>query len=215
MPAEPSAPPGQEALSGSRSPPEQLLVLVPHLDEREDRVCADLLTPAPPAAERVLVVSVTDSVVAAHRRWDRRVGAHPAEFAVVSVDLLEEGVGAARDPAPDAESASWLTAHSVSDPGELTGLGVEITGQLVEWADCDEQVVVCLRSLTTMLQYTSVRELVQFLQELQGHLAECDAVAHFHLDPGAVDDETVRSLSHAVDSVVEVGADGVEVCEVG
>lgn len=213
MAADPVIGPGAGALSDALSGPESALILAPHLDDCEDRICTDLLTPAPPADQRVLVVTVTDSLGDAHRRWDRAVRARPAEFAIVGVEFLDDGESSAD---VGAEADGWLTTLTVRNPGDLTGLGVRISGQLGAWDDVDEQVVVCLRSLTAMLQYTDLDELVRFLGALEPHLAEAAAVSHFHLDPGAVDDPTVRSLSHAFDRVVEVSPDGrVEVSTVG
>jgi len=217
---QPSSATGPDAPSDALSPPEHLLLSTPHLDDCEDRLCAALSTVAPPAGERVLVVTVTDTVGDAHRRWDRQVGERPAAFAVVSVDFHERGGFRPDDrdatPSSTDRTPAWVTPHTVPDPADLTGLGVEISGQLAEWEATDDPVVVCLRSLTTMLQYVELEELVRFLQVLQEHLAACDAVSHFHLDPTAVDDETVRSLSHVFDRVVEATDGGdVERSEVG
>jgi len=190
---EPSTSPNRGGLSGAVDAPTMLLVELPQFDERDTAVCLDLLTVEEPAEERLLIVSVTETIGKTHRRWDDRIGEHPAAFAVVSASFA--------DDAPDG-TAGWLTTHRVDDPGDLTGLGVTISGQLSEWADAEEQVVVCLRSLTTMLQYVGPDELVRFLTELRKHLERSGAVAHFHLDPDAVDPRTVAALRSAVDGVV-------------
>lgn len=201
---EPSTSPDRGGLSGAVDGPTMLLVELPQFDERDTEVCLDLMTVDDPADERLLIVSVTETIGKTHRRWDERIGEHPAAFAVVSASFVED------DEAPDG-TAAWLTTHRVDDPGDLTGLGVEISGQLTEWADTDEQVVVCLRSLTTMLQYVSPEELVRFLTELRKHLQRSNAVAHLHLDPGAVDPRTVAALRSVVDGVVVAEDDGSDV----
>lgn len=213
MGVDPATGPDADALSGALSPGQSALVLTPHLDEQSDRVCADLLTVDTPDEQRVLVVTVTDTLGDTHRRWDRDVGTRPTEFAVVGVEFLEDGSRGRHEGV--SEPPGWLTTLTVRDPGDLTGLGVRMSGQLGAWSDADEQVVVCVRSLTTMLQYTDVEELVRFLQALEPHLVDAGAISHFHLDPAAVDDATVRSLSHALDRVVEASPDGVQVDELG
>jgi len=209
---EPSTSPGRDGIAAAVDPPASLLVEVPHFDDRDTEACLDLLTVDAPAAERLLIVSVTEAIGKTHRRWDDRVGKHPAAFSVVSASFVDDADLAERT---GTSEASWLTTHEVDDPGDMTGLGVTISGQLEEWADTDEQVVVCLRSLTTMLQYAETDELVRFLAELRSHLDRSDAVAHFHLDPNAVDERTRAALRSVVDGVVvgEEGEPGVDLLE--
>ncbi|GAB3681466.1 hypothetical protein GCM10028857_05730 [Salinarchaeum chitinilyticum] len=244
---EPSTSHDPSGLSGAVEPPALLLVETPRFDDRDTTTCLDLLTVTEPASEKLLIVSVTETIGKTHRRWDDHVGEHPAEFAVVSASFAETAPGegapgagatdsgpretgatdavaaeteptAATDPgatkSATAESggadpetagepkASWLTTHEVNDPGDLTGLGVTISSQLSEWADAEERVVVCFRSLTTTLQYVGTEELVRFLSELRTHVEAADAIAHFHLDPAAVDEQTRAAIRSVADGVV-------------
>jgi hypothetical protein len=216
---EPSTSTERGSLSAAVDSPTFLLVELPRFDERDTSVCLDLLTATEPAGEKLLIVSVTETIGKTHRRWDDHVGEHPDEFAVVSASFAETGpdegaagAGAASTPAaadgPEPTESSWLTTHQVDDPGDLTGLGVTISSQLAEWADGDEQVVVCFRSLTTTLQYVGTQELVRFLGELRNHVEASDAIAHFHLDPDAIDAQTRAAIRSVVDGVVVASEDG-------
>lgn len=252
---EPSTSPDPSGLSGTIEPPALLLVETPRFDERDTTACLDLLTVTEPAAEKLLIVSVTETIGKTHRRWDDHVGEHPAEFAVVSASFAEtppgegapgagttgtgpsdggasDAVAAETEPTATAESASkeaataesetagdpaasWLTTHEVSDPGDLTGLGITISSQLTEWAGADEHVVVCFRSLTTTLQYVGTEELVRFLSELRTHVEAANAIAHFHLDPAAVDEQTRAAIRSVADGVVvsDDSGSGVELLQ--
>jgi len=223
---EPSTSHGRGSLSAAVDAPSFLLVELPRFDDRDTSTCLDLLTATEAADEKLLIVSVTETIGKTHRRWDDHVGDHPDEFAVVSASFADPGAGEDQleDPAgstpaaadgPEPAASSWLTTHQVDDPGDLTGLGVTISSQLADWADADEQVVVCFRSLTTTLQYVGVKELVRFLSELRGHVEASGAIAHFHLDPDAIDRQTRAAIRSVVDGVVVPTADepGVELLE--
>lgn len=224
---EPSTSHDRSGLSGDLEPPAVLLLELPRFDDRDTASCLDLLTAEAPAAERLLIVSVTETIGKTHRRWDDHVGEHPAAFSVVSASFAENapGTGARgagppddggdESPGPDAEpsDAAWLTTYHVDDPGDLTGLGVTISNQLAEWADAEEQVVVCFRSLTTTLQYVSTPELVRFLSELRKHLEAAGAIAHFHVDPQAVEEQTLAAIRSVVDGTVVDDDDDVELLQ--
>ncbi|AGN02737.1 hypothetical protein L593_13990 [Salinarchaeum sp. Harcht-Bsk1] len=223
---EPSTSNGRGSLSAAVDAPSFLLVELPRFDERDTSACLDLLTASEPAGEKLLIVSVTETIGKTHRRWDDHVGEHPDEFAVVSASFAESAPGedapdeaggttpAAAD-GPEPTASSWLTTHQVDDPGDLTGLGITVSNQLAEWADAEEQVVVCFRSLTTTHQYVGTQELVRFLGELRKHVEASDAIAHFHLDPDAVDTQTRAAIRSVFDGVVVASDDdpGVELLQ--
>jgi hypothetical protein len=204
---EPSTPHDRDGLSGAIDPPAVLLVELPRFDERDTTACIDLLTAAPAADEKLLIVSVTETIGKTHRRWDDHVGEHPDEFAVVSASFAEDGPGGTNEGVDGASEANWLVSHHIDDPGDLTGLGVTISSQLEEWAEDEEQVVVCVRSLTTMLQYVGSDELVRFLGELRRHLEAAGAIAHYHVDPQAMDEQSLAAIRSVVGGVV-VAVDG-------
>lgn len=199
---EPSTSHDRGGLAGAIDPPAVLLVELPRFDERDTTACIDLLTAAPASDEKLLIVSMTETIGKTHRRWDDHVGQHPDEFAVVSASFAEDGPAGTNEGLDGASEANWLVTHRIDDPGDLTGLGVTISSQLEDWADDGEQVVVCVRSLTAMLQYVGSEELVRFLSELRRHLDAAGAIAHFHVDPQAMDEQSLAAIRSAVDAVV-------------
>jgi hypothetical protein len=70
--------------------------------------------------------------------------------------------------------------------------------------------VVCVDSLTAMLQYVTVETAYEFLHTITGQLYAADASAHFHIDPTAHDDQTVDSIASLFDAVVTLGGDEPE-----
>jgi len=93
--------------------------------------------------------------------------------------------------------------ETISDPGDLIGLGIAISKYLSNWEGSPNQTVVCFHSLTPLLQYGNLQRVFRFLHVLTGPLKSIDAVAHFHLDPHAHDEQTINTLSQLFDVIVE------------
>jgi hypothetical protein len=104
---------------------------------------------------------------------------------------------------PDA-----ITIETVSDPSDLTRLGITLNRLLSEIATPEERTTVCVHSLTSLLQYVEPRRLFRFLHIFRGKLESLDAVAHYHLDPEAHDNQTVGVFTSLFDTVVRITDDG-------
>lgn len=95
----------------------------------------------------------------------------------------------------------------VSSPGDLTGVGIELSGILRRWhGDSVDDARVGLHSLSTMLMYTETKPLFQFLHAINTRIARVDAVGVYTLDMRP-DAETATTLKQLFDSVVEVRSD--------
>lgn len=189
------------ALPSSLAPPASVLVLAPCLHPDHDAVCTELLAVDDPEQCRVLVVDVTASPARVGHRWAQHVEDPPAALSTVGVQYMEP---ADDRTAPAPASLPEPETEYVQEPGDLSGLGVAASATLRTWSDADEQVVVCVRSLTTILQYADDGPALAFLNELFGHCSAVGALAHVHLDPTAVDERTVEGIRGQVDAVVEL-----------
>ncbi|WP_199174746.1 DUF7504 family protein [Halegenticoccus soli] len=198
----------EEALADASS----VLLLAPSLFDAENDVCIDLLRPGDAAEENVLWVSYTRSPDAQLRRWRARAGAPPANLGVVSVGETVRSTGAvAGETRADARRGAPGPIEAVANPNDLTGLGIAINEYLHGWEHNGNRTVVCFDSLTAMLQYVELETAYEFLHILAGRLYAADAVAHFHMDPGAHDTRAVESVASLCDAVVDLREDGVSV----
>lgn len=176
-----------------------VLVLGTPGDRATEEACVDLLTVGPAGRTDLLFVTVTEPARARIDAWRGRAGDQPAKVGVVSVD--ERGRSTARTPADD------FSVQTVGEPGDLTGLGIAVTEYLSEWHDDGNRTVLCFRSVTALLQYVGARRAYKFLNELTSRLSRVEAVAHFHLDPSAHDEQTVNTLVPLFDAVVDPTGD--------
>lgn len=199
MDEEESLPP--DALDDAAS----VLLLAPPFVEREEELCGDLLHSHTPgdAGENVLWVSYTKSPDARLRKWRQNGGGDVDRVGVVSVGDSARSTAAAGSSGGDAGPITPVT-----DPGDLTGLGIAVNEFLSRWHGSDGRTVVCFHSLTAMFQYAELETAYEFLHVLIGRIHATDATVHFHMNPQAHDERTVESVATLVDAVVELDEDG-------
>ncbi|ELY78847.1 DUF7504 family protein [Natrinema gari] len=106
----------------------------------------------------------------------------------------------------DDESVSDFSHHVVSetvtDPTDLSEIGVAISRVCKHWAGNDEDITVCFDSLDALLRHTSPTDVFQFTHVLMNRLSSVDAYAHCHFDPTRHEDRVVSTFGTIFDSVV-------------
>jgi hypothetical protein len=179
---------------------ENVLVLADSMSRDADEHCAAQLGSADAApAPNLLLVSLDDTPDSRFDAVVRRGPGRPANVAVVCADETRGAAAARQTGAPGVDPGPWTA--TVSSPADLTGLGVRIEQVISAWADGPEPVVLCFHSLTTLCQYVDDRAAFRFCHTVTRHLDSVGASSHFHLDPAAVDDRTVATLSALFDRV--------------
>lgn len=160
--------------------------------------CLDHLVADGPEATDVVLVTVTqssrDRLEALGDRLDRR----PAKLGVVAVDEQTRGGGGSAPGQPDR-----LSITSVGTAGDLTGLGIAITEYLSAWAGDGNRTVVCIHSLTALLQSVPVDQAFEFLNALLSRTGAANATVHVHMNPDAHDDQTFQAVSTLFDEVAD------------
>lgn len=175
------------------------------MSDDEGQICTDLGSVGGDRPGNVLWISYTKSPDEQLRRWRSNGGCEPANIGIVSVgDTTRSAAAAGGGSGP----ANGRPIESVSNPNDLTGLGIAINKYLERWRDEDGPTTVCFDSLTALLQYADLETAYEFLHILVGRVYAADATIHFHMDPGAHDDETVESVVSLVDAVIELSFDG-------
>lgn len=193
---------GADGVTGANN----ALLLAPSFVGDEEGTCTQLLHSQTADEQNVLLISYTKSPDAQLQRWRDHTDGRPANLGVVTVKDSTRSV-AATNGGETAAPGQHGPVETVSNPNDITGLGIRITEFLTRWDD-DGQIVVCFDSLTALLQYVDLETAYEFLHVVTGRMAAVDAVAHYHMDPGAHDDQTVESIVSLMDAVVEIDDDG-------
>lgn len=192
----------------SFSLPEQLrgaaniLVLVPSFGHNTSAVCTDLCAGDDPPSATVMSVTYRRSPAEWIETWERHTGTGPAHGMVI-------GVGDQRDGATSDDAEAW-TVETVENASDLTGLGIELSDFLgrAHEAESVDQLRLCFDSVTALLQYADVKRTFRFLHVVTGRVKSANAVAHYHLDPAAHDEQTLATIKGLFDAVVDVDENG-------
>ena len=165
------------------------------LDSRAAGDCAGLVEAGRADRTRALLVTVTRSPLDRVLTVGRHIEREPVETVVVNVDPED------RSSDVEFDAMAVTSVERVNGPGDLTTLGVGVTDRLDAWADSDHGVALCFHSVTPLLQYNTLDEMFHFLRILTDRVEDTGAVAHYHLDPSAHDEQTVNRLVPLFDDV--------------
>lgn len=198
---DPSAPVAPE-------PGSSVLLLAPSLRSDADDRCVGAALAGGGDPVRALTITLDDTVDEVVDGWDRHGSCVPEELAVVTVGDGTRSAAAVSSAGDVRRLRNDVVTTSVSDGGDLTGLGIAVSSCLEAWADDDCEVVVCFDSLTPLLQLVDTRRAFQFLHILTNRIREAGARAHFHLDPDVNDSRTMATIRSLFSVVYELGPDG-------
>jgi KaiC/GvpD/RAD55 family RecA-like ATPase len=148
------------------------------------------------AADRGTVVATTrtgaDSIARAFRTLADDIP--DDRFAVVDCT----GVPAEAPRSRRAENRRY-----VSNPGDLTGIGIGLTEFMRAFYHRGDDARVGVHSLSTMLMYTEFRRLFRFLHVVTARIDSSGFVGVFAVDDSALTEREGRLLLQLFDSVVE------------
>ncbi len=184
-----------------------VLVLGPIRGKKSDSVCVDLLTLYPMDSTNVLLVTVTQSADDRISVWNQYADESPPNMLVLS--LKKEATRTGTSSVISTQSGPGdITIETLSDPSDLTQLGIALSKHHSELASTADRTVMCIHSLTALLQYVEPQRMFRFLHILQGKLESHETFVHFHMDEDAHDQQTLRIFESLFDTVVRVTDDG-------
>ncbi|MCT9094657.1 hypothetical protein [Haloarchaeobius sp. HME9146] len=164
--------------------------------EHEQEYCGDLLDASATDTRAELTVSFPKAQTE-KTGFGSLSSSQPAKKGVISVgDVMRS----AASSSPDFSAPVPMDA--VEDPGNLQAIGTSISRFCEQWDRQAFDIVVCFDSLTELLEHASTEAVFQFCHVLNSRLGSVDALAHFHLDPDAHDDETVATFQSIFDETV-------------
>ena len=182
---------------------DSILVLSPTFSGTEPATCGDLLSHDGESECHALCVTFMRSPEDHLVNW-RRHGTLPEHVTFVNVDASATS-NAMRDTQREYEVPDDVDVdvEEVPSPENLTRLGVRTTNAMESLTDAvtDRKIAVCFDSITALLQYVDIDQAFRFFHVLTDKFDEVDACAHFHMDPGAHDDETIQTIQAVFDGV--------------
>lgn len=110
------------------------------------------------------------------------------------------------DCSPDEGGVSDEYVHQIASPGDLTGIGMELSDHYEGfYADGRQHVRTGIFTLAPLLVYAEdVRSVFRFVHTVAGRVRSADGLCVCALDPSAQDDRTVNSLAHVFDGKIDL-----------
>lgn len=183
-----------------------LLVLGPLLCPAEYDICTKLTRALPDGLENLLLVTLTESPDERLNVFRGHLDDLPNRTAIINVgDSIRSGSRETVSTLGDGE----ITIETISDPTDLMRIGISISRQLSGWEGAVGPTAVCLHSLTALLQFAdNPKSVFRFIHVLRGRIQSAGAHAHYHLDPGAHDEQLIRTFRPLFDEVLTYNEEG-------
>jgi hypothetical protein len=187
-----------------------ILVLAPTESDPDDEACLDLLTTYDLSSINVLSATVAQSASERLDLWCRDTeGTMPAGATIVDASWDDVSTTGGRPALPGDEGSTQVSVRRLPSNAEPIDLGMAIARYLGAWESAPESTILCLHSLTDLLDRFDRETVVSLASGLNDLCEDVGATAHHHLDPAAHDEETVATLRPLYDTVVEhMGEDG-------
>lgn len=96
-----------------------------------------------------------------------------------------------------------MAVTALSAPDDLTGLGIKMDEYLSARVDADGPTVVCIDSLSTLLQYVGTKQAFRFLYTFLVRIATDDITIVAHGDPTSHEEQTLTTIRVLLDAVIE------------
>lgn len=181
-----------------------ILFLAPSPHPTDITICTDFLSICPPEDANVWCLGITLSAAEREWYWKSRVGSLPTEFKVLSAGPLQSNNTTDPPDTVPGHSPEEITCDHLTDPSNLTEIGINLTSTLSEWESNGNQTMICIHSISSLLQYVPLNRVFQFLHKITLEVDQTNAVAHYHMDPSAHEPETIGKLRQLFDSVVRI-----------
>ena len=148
--------------------------------------------PSVPADAHVLHIDYVYSPQARLQQWYEGDSDRVSEVAIVHTGYA---VDDAQTIERFGESTGLTTRFTyVENPGDLTQVGLQLTKSFDRTDPDSRPAVVCVDSLSLMLQYASVDAVSSFVTESLRLITEHEATARFTLKPAVHDPDTLERL---------------------
>ena len=179
-------------------PGDGVLVECGSQDSRKGHACLDLLGVDDVEGRNVLLIRYRQ--IGSERL--RRIAEDARDVHLISIGY--------RQSVPN-EIDDLVETTRISNPSELTRLGIVMTRVIGNWDTDSVETVVCLDSLDILAGYKDERSVFRFLHVLLSKLQSSNAISHFHIDPSGSDTQGADTLKPLFDSIVTIDDDGVHI----
>lgn len=198
----------QEELGSTSS----ILLVGPLGGQADDTACRTLLDADTGEPTNRILVTNDQSMEARLRTCHGGAGVNALGGETVIIGMGEPSRGASAT-APTV-TGDGVTTVSLSDSRNLARLGMHVSRWLTDWEAEPTRLVVCVHSLSTLLQVMDLDTVFRFLHVLNARIDAAGGQIHYHLEPDDHDDVTLSTLGALFDAILTYDEAGtVDVAE--
>lgn len=183
---------------------QNLLLMRPPHSPADQEICANHLVPRDDPPDHVLLVTFERSPDERLNILRGHLGTLPDSIAMLNVgDATRSG---STEIVTTTESEG-INVDNVRDPTDVQRLGLTINKHLSRW-DGDGETAVCFNSLTALIDAADPETVFRFLNVLLGRVRSGEVRAHYHMDHGTHDHQTLETYRPLFDEHLRVEEDG-------
>ncbi|QGN06942.1 hypothetical protein Hrd1104_06295 [Halorhabdus sp. CBA1104] len=175
-----------------------VLCACPAIGNAKSDHCRDLLTRSGQPGT-ILGVTIASSPGERMSEWSGVID--PVQTDLSFINVSDGGRSAAMSADGFGGQHGAMVNMVEIDSVDLQQLGTQITTQLDEATT--EPVVLCLDSLTDLLQFGSEQTIHRFLNVITTRVGEADAIAHYHIDSEGHPAATIETLTPLFDTTIQ------------
>ena len=176
------------------------LILSSCPSDSDDEACTDLLTEINPESENVLSVAVGPSPDERLLLWKRTVGDELPKRATI---IDANGQTSTASGRAASEEIPTVNVEVLPQNAEPVDIGVSVARWLGRWESNPETSVVCLHSVTALLDRYEQDRVIGLVNSLVDLCDSAGAECHHHMDPGKHAEDVVSTLRPLYDTVIE------------
>lgn len=189
-----------EGLTGTFEAPGNVLLRAPSLSDATTEVCPSV---GAHDGQNLLLISLSGNPDRRLNAWQRKAGL-PEKVAILSADETRGAVDADDgSTVMSGPGGTEISRTTVSEPTDLTGIGIKMSQCLSAWESDDVPTSVCFDSVTTLLQFAGTRRAFRFLHVMTKRITSSDNLAHYHIDPSAHDEQTLATIESIFPEAIE------------
>jgi hypothetical protein len=181
-----------------------LLLFGPLSSPAEYNVCTNLIAPGNDPPEHLLLVTFEESPDDRLNVLRGHLGSLPDSVAILNVGDATRSTSA---ELAQITGSSGITIDNVPNPTDIQRMGLATNKILSDW-EGEGETVLCFHSLTALLEAVGSESAFRFLNVLLGRVRSGNIRAHYHMDPGAHDDQTLGTYRPLFDETIRIEEDG-------
>lgn len=176
-----------------------MLVVSPTQEPPDDSACIELLTQEPPTKSNVLSVTFEASPEERLAVWQHEAG----ETLPNRAKIVDGGGATQSNQTVSTVLSPGVAVETLPVEAGLLDVALTIAQTLGQWAETDETTLLCLHSLSALLDTYDETDVIRTVRALNSLCVGLEVRMHHHIDTARHGEGTITELRPLYDAVYE------------